>query len=220
MILYRGVKDIIPSKIDHRWIGDAVYGRGTYYGLTYEVGERYLSPAKIYKALTLYECEPANPLRLNSEDIPRLKHFVCDQPLIVTKSFKDKLGYLSNEILSPNLCQIAFDAGYDSIILTGGVEGGEQFIIPESSALVVTPVKIEFSLYILTEKVRALAVAHLESDLGLKITGNSHGLITIDLPIEQIDSISQFLDFFERIRLYEVLDCDFRNKTVEYYDED
>ena len=148
MELFRATKDISPAEINHRWVGDAVYGKGTYFALKREVAERYLTPSSKVKVLFHYNCEPKNTLVLSSEDIPRLKHFVSDETLTVTDSFARKLNKDTTEIQSPDLCNLAQEAGYDSIILRGEVEGGEQLIIPEGSNLEVFPTFVEVTVFI------------------------------------------------------------------------
>jgi hypothetical protein len=221
MRIYRAVTDIKPEDVNHRWIGDAVYGRGTYFALSLDVAERYLNHATRYKVVFTYDCAPNNAAKLSTQDIPALGHFLSDNRLPVSSSFKSKFTYSGDEITGHDICRVAQAAGYDCLILTGAVEGGEQLIIPEGSSLAVVPSGLSFAFRGLNEKIRNLDLAHLEGMLGIKIRSVLNGWVFLDIELRNIQALSSFLCVFEKLGSgCDVLSCDFKTGAVEYCDED
>jgi hypothetical protein len=221
MRIYRGTKDVFPSEIDHKRIADAVYGRGTYFGLSREVAERYLSPSsKMIQVLFHYDCNPKKTLRLNTNDVPKLNNFVSDESLAVTEVFLEKIKLKESNFYSPQLCSLAVASGYDAIVLHGQVEGGEQLIIPEDSQLEVIPILAEVCFSCFSEPIRIQAQEHLENDLGLKTNVVSSSNLLIAVSPHDLMKINDLLKFISELRNGFIYRVDFKKRAYELYEDD
>lgn len=219
MRVFRGTNDVVLSEINHRYIGDKVYGKATYFGLSEDVAYTYVKHAKRYRIIIQYECAPANPLHITKDEIPKLKLFTSSQHLSVSPSLIDALRLKEETLQSYKLSQLAHRAGYDSIILTGEVYGGEQLVIPARSKLVPAPLSASVWIHFSEERFGARMSRHLEAS-GLRCDAEENWVKASAASEGEVAFLSNFLDFHSRLGgESSIREIDFKEKRVAYLDE-
>ena len=153
--LYRGTKDILPSKIDHDRINNkGLWGPGTYLSPDPKVAAWYAfkDPEK-FGVLVKYEVTNVKILKLKtpSDFVYDEKGILFGGKIKLTKKGSSKLG-LSGELEPEGMVEIARNAGYDAIEID---DTKRQSTYSEHMIILFTPGKLkpaEFSTRLWDQK--------------------------------------------------------------------
>jgi hypothetical protein len=126
--LFRGIKEVLPSKIDPFYQGDGVYGHGTYYAFNFDTSARY-AYGESYGIITEYLANVENVLELGPQNVSYTSTSVIPEDENIKKVLGDK------KIAYDHLVDLVKKSGYIALSLRGDdVDGGEQFIILNKGA--------------------------------------------------------------------------------------
>ena len=217
MHFFRGTKNIRPALLDHRKISNNFFGIGSYYALTFEAAERYGSGR--LQVVTKYEIEPMNSLSISNHDIKNLDHFLPTDRLGCTADLQKQMNLKEPYFIADQICNLASVAGFDSILVRGRVEGGEQLIIPAQSPLQVTPLGFSVRFFIFNPDFASALVSYLKDEWNVGVE-NYHGYHSFYVDKNRLEDLESLLDFLERSDFgKDCLSYNFKMRTFEFYDE-
>ena len=223
MKFYRGTRDILPQYLNHRKLRDAVYGEATYFALNFEDARRYSSGGYGFCAIVVtYEIDLKNTLYIADndwEDISCISN--ASKPRMISDSLKLQLKLQENQLKPKDLSVIASNAQYDSVILKGNFEGGEQLILPKNDT---DPSPIAFDIFIGLELLgrnsegtqKELFIEAL-SNFGIKAS-DEYYMIHIAVTAIQLQKILPLMNFLEYCRSTSFRSIDYNNLTAEEFD--
>lgn len=178
-IVYRGVKDVLISRIDHLYGGWGTFGDGTYFSLDWDVAEGY-SEGESWGIVLKYELYSSNPLVLHSpKDIDLNPNSMTEIAEIKNKKLWKTFSSLEGKVTAQNISRHAALAGHDAIFMNGDVNGGEQILIPLDKTPAVTPVS--FDLVVMDSK----AAKAIEKVLEIKPQKRYGDFIFTDIPVSK-----------------------------------
>lgn len=226
MMLYRGTRNILPHKIDHKYLGDGIYGRGTYLALHVSDAQMYAGVGfEDLSVITSYTVDLNNFLTINSSDWEDIKNVSqSENPLKISSLLQEKLDYQNSYLAPVNLSKVVSQGGFEGVVLQGSIEGGEQVLIPQTSALIIVPksfhvdMSIDYLGYTKDNSHREVFVNKINSS-GAKCVINGSRII-INATIEQMRVLKELFTFIEdRCKHQDLYSIDFESLKVEPYDE-
>jgi len=156
LTVYRGTKDILPNKVDHKFKGDGIFGKGTYFSLSESYAEQYATGAIGFKGFVNFgiiytysvsgnflTLTPKNTAGLGAhhEFVTFLKDDVVE-------------GYEVEDDIPRDQVSELVGWNFDAVLLTdpksGGqesIDGGDQLIIPFDSSLKPKPTGMDILFY-------------------------------------------------------------------------
>ena len=205
---YRATVKILPSKIEHRYDGGGIFGKGTYFGLTLDIAAQY-AHSDTFSFIYKYTISPQKLLTLASDDDWNIGY----AELFFTAQGKQKIH--EDKIFQKDLSSVASALGYDCIYLIGGSRiGGDQILIPISSSL--QPKPISFSLLYNEAVIDDLIEDGISGHKEQLKTGLGNSLPTfglIDIPLTQEEECEKILKKTFKMSMYQYLDPDMRKLT-------
>jgi hypothetical protein len=189
--IYRGIKDIYPDQINHRYDGEGVFGRGTYYALDERTAEEYALGAygmESYEGFAFvftYSIKPKNALLLTPDIAEGLTQH--SQLIELNEDAAEDFG-MNQTFPRDRLGSFAHESGYDAIILESdtqdGIDGGDQMLIPPQSPL--KPKPVSFTLFLSEDEYGYELAEKIAEELGGDVSEDNIGgvpsVINIDLP--------------------------------------
>ena len=154
--LYRGVQDIYPSQVNHNYIGEGVFGNGTYFARDYDTAEDYAKGGiystddyELFGLVMEYKATFTNLLMVSEDHLEGLESGEHTNYLKMSEEGLEVFEY-EQPISFPatELTRRMADDGWDGIFLiadnSGVPDGGEQLIIPPGSKVKPVLQKVTF----------------------------------------------------------------------------
>jgi len=195
--IFRGVKDVFPSQVDHRYNGDGVFGRGTYYALQEETAEKYasgaigLEPYDRFAMIFGYSVAPQNPITITPKKAKGLTSYA--KLIELDEDFAEEHG-LHESFPRDQLGAQALGSEFDAVILLEGrgqgIDGEEQMLIPKGSRL---QPKVKWMDVLFHEDDENLA-EEIAKKLGGKVAYDSNDIKVVDIPLGKIKDLSKMLE--------------------------
>lgn len=197
--IFRGVKDVWPSQVSHRYEGDGIFGKGTYYALSENVAEEYanggigLTPYSRFALIFGYKVRAKNPLKLTPDIVQGLTS--GSTSLRFKDGSAEQFGFPSS-MSREQLSSAARESGYDCIVFTSedgmynGIDGEEQMLIPKGSLL---QPKVVWMDVLFNDEDDDLAEEIAEA-LGGDISSDSNNLKVTGIPLSKIKALTKMLE--------------------------
>lgn len=225
MRVFRGTRDILPHEVDHRRVSPAVYGAATYFALHESDGFHYAQGGYgDCQVVVTYNLPVTKVLQITDRDWEKIG-VVSDakKPLAISHRFQELLDY-QERILSPvNLAKVAKQSGFEAVVLTGHIEGGEQVVVPENEVLPeVLSYKVKMSKELCGHNKQEDTVSQFLkklNEVGV-VAAESNYYLEFSLTPSQLASLTPVFEFLKTTRRRSFYGVDFNNLSVEPYDGD
>lgn len=229
MKFFRGYRDIHLQEINHRLISQGYYGPAIYLALSLEGAQAYSSPWSSHSKIQVvgeYSLDETKLLPISNGEVLNLQKFSVDpysqldQELKLSSSFQEILQTKEASIAPAQLAQLALKQGFDGLLLTGKVEGGEQVVVPQNSSMAIKLTHLHLGVWIGNE---AIALAFKEALLSLYNIPvlKQGGWYWFSYPQTLSPEMDKLMNFHSSLgHLSDVREVNYLTQTATFYEED